>query len=105
MVVICIKGVSCQHVYCYQRVISIAMAYNKENYYRSKSLDAQWEDLSQSVSCLLRDHEGGSKPEVQLDERKITTKHWVDAQERKNCVAPECSKKFTLTERKHHCRR
>ena len=85
---------------------------NHPRYYRSQSLNAQWEDLSQSVSYLLQDHEGlqNAKAEVnsvaQVDtQQKIDTSHWANDQRRTTCSTPECQKKFTLTERKHHCRR
>ena len=33
------------------------MAHKSSNYYGSKSLNAQWKDLSRSVSYLLNEHE------------------------------------------------
>lgn len=84
-----------------------------QRYYRSQSLNAQWDDLSQSISLLLVEHEnktdvggGGQqaavRPETIAD---ITTKHWVDSNCRTHCTSAECAKRFTITERKHHCRR
>ena len=89
---------------------SIVMSSNSQKYYRSQSLNAQWEDLSQSVANLLQDHENQSKAEVSLQsvvdaQHGITTCHWANEQGRSRCSASECQKKFSLTERKHHCRR
>ncbi|KAL9963495.1 hypothetical protein ACROYT_G027006 [Oculina patagonica] len=79
------------------------MAHGNYNFYRSKSLNAQWEDLSRSVSYVLNEHEG---PEPKAEAlRQISTSHWVESLERTHCAEGNCRKKFTLTERKHHCRR
>ena len=80
-----------------------SMAHSSSNFYRSKSLNAQWEDLSRSVSYVLNEHEG---PEPKAEPlRQIISTHWVDSLERTHCADRDCQKKFTLTERKHHCRR
>ncbi|KAJ7392560.1 hypothetical protein OS493_010207 [Desmophyllum pertusum] len=77
------------------------MSHHNSNCYRSKSLNAQWDDLSRSVSYVLNEHEGPKAETVQ----QVSTSHWVDSLERTHCAEGRCAKKFTLTERKHHCRR
>ena len=79
------------------------MARKSSNYYRSKSLNAQWEDLSCSVSYLLNEHKEPTPKAESLGQ--IKTGHWVNSSERTHCADGSCRKKFTLTERKHHCRR
>ena len=79
------------------------MAQKSSNYYRSKSLNAQWEDLSCSVSYLLNEHKEPTPKAESLGQ--IKTGHWVNSSERTHCADGSCRKKFTLTERKHHCRR
>lgn len=83
-----------------------------QRYYRSQSLNAQWDDLSQSISLLLVEHENktdvsrvGQQAIPETAAGAISTKHWVDSNCRTQCTASECAKRFTLTERKHHCRR
>lgn len=78
------------------------MAHKTTNYYRSKSLNAQWEDLSRSISEVLHEREG---PAVKVERSQITTAHWVNNLERAHCAEAGCRQKFSLTERKHHCRR
>ncbi|KAK3096052.1 hypothetical protein FSP39_022549 [Pinctada imbricata] len=41
----------------------------------------------------------------EADQQEITKKHWKNADSVKACSNKECRKKFTLIERKHHCRR
>ena len=79
------------------------MTHTNSNFFRSKSLHAEWEDLSRSVGDVLLVNEGpGFKAEGRS---QITRAHWVNALERKHCAEKYCHKKFSLTERKHHCRR
>ena len=77
------------------------MAHKSTNYYRSKSLNAQWEDLSRSIGEVLNEREGPADKA----ESQITTAHWVNNLKRTHCAEAGCRKKFSLTERKHHCRR
>lgn len=81
------------------------MTHGNSNYFRSKSLNDEWEDLSQSVSCVLQVHEGPDCNKAETGSRTITTTHWVKAVERTHCSEGRCRKKFSLRERKHHCRR
>lgn len=79
------------------------MTHTNSNFFRSKSLHAEWEDLSRSVGDVLLVNEGpGFKAEGRS---QIARAHWVNALERKHCAEKYCHKKFSLTERKHHCRR
>lgn len=67
------------------------MAHGRATYFRSKSLNAQWEDLSRSVGDVLLVHEG---PPVNAEGRsQITTAHWVSALERTHCVEGSCRKR------------
>lgn len=79
-------------------------------YYRSPSLNAQWDDLSQSIGALLIEPERtSSKAETTTiaasRPNEISTRHWIDSTIRTHCIDNNCGKKFTLTERKHHCRK
>ena len=63
--------------------------------------EQQWSNLSDSIALVLVEHEG------KYDEGlfRITKSHWVQDKERKQCSNKECHINFSLTERKHHCRR
>lgn len=81
------------------------MTHGNSTYFRSKSLNDEWEDLSQSVSCVLKVHKGPEFNKAETSSQTITTTHWVEAIERTHCSERNCGKKFSLTVRKHHCRR
>ncbi|XP_070538407.1 uncharacterized protein [Ptychodera flava] len=65
----------------------------------------EWEkevhDQLKGFSVLVEESQDQSG---QLDVQEITKNHWVNNSERSECVNPNCKKKFSLTERKHHCR-
>ncbi|XP_028412816.1 vacuolar segregation protein PEP7-like [Dendronephthya gigantea] len=64
--------------------------------------DSDWNDVSASIDLFLVEHER------KLDEgrlRFITKSHWISDKERKQCANKLCKVNFSLTERKHHCRR
>ncbi|XP_015756675.1 PREDICTED: uncharacterized protein LOC107336129 [Acropora digitifera] len=81
------------------------MTHGNSTYFRSKSLNDEWEDLSQSVSYVLKVHKGPEFNKAETSSQTITTTHWVEAIERTHCSERNCGKKFSLTVRKHHCRR
>ncbi|KAK2573825.1 RUN and FYVE domain-containing protein 2, partial [Acropora cervicornis] len=81
------------------------MTHGNSTYFRSKTLNDEWEDLSQSVSCVLQVHEGPEFNKAERSSRTITATHWVKAIERTHCSERSCGKKFSLRVRKHHCRR
>ena len=65
------------------------------------NLEFDWNDVSASIDLFLVQHER------KFDEGKlkITKSHWVPNRERKQCSNVMCTVNFSLTERKHHCRR
>ena len=67
----------------------------------SYGLDSEWNDVSASIDLFLVQHER------KFDEGrlKITKSHWIADKERKHCSNKMCAIAFSLTERKHHCRR
>lgn len=82
------------------------MTHGNSNYFRSKTLNDEWEDLSQSVSYVLQVHEGPEfNYKAERSSQTITATHWVKAIERTHCSERSCGKKFSLRVRKHHCRR
>ena len=68
---------------------------------KGRHLDKEWKDLSASIDLFLVEHEG------KYDEGRlrIIKSHWIHDKERKQCSNKECQTSFSLTERRHHCRR
>jgi hypothetical protein len=64
-------------------------------------LDSEWNDVSASIDLFLVQHER------KFDEGRlrIIKSHWIADKERKQCSNKLCAVNFSLTERKHHCRR
>ncbi|XP_006811901.1 uncharacterized protein LOC102810146 [Saccoglossus kowalevskii] len=65
----------------------------------------EWDKLMQDELRGFTQMVEGTQDPGQLDRQEITKRHWVENSERSECVNPSCKLKFSLTERKHHCRR
>ena len=60
---------------------------------------ATWRTCNDEITNLLQNHEGT----VYI--AAITQSHWVPNSMRDYCANLLCKKKFTMIERKHHCRK
>ncbi|XP_065841177.1 uncharacterized protein [Oscarella lobularis] len=59
--------------------------------------------VQRQIATVLDDHEGRDR-EVSLFTSFITKKHWKPDESRSRCASPKCNKRFSLIERRSHCR-
>ncbi|XP_033127058.1 vacuolar segregation protein PEP7-like [Anneissia japonica] len=69
----------------------------------TQSTPAQWDYVQNQVDTFVDQHKDGKQQEPQRS--GISKHHWISVDVRLNCVNQKCRKNFTITQRKHHCRK